>query len=167
MPVRTNCEGVTRRDCLQLGLGALVGGGLAHAFRLRASAEDGSLPEMQAKSCILVWLDGGPTHYETFDPKPDAPREIRGEYDPIATKVPGVFFSKHVTRLAAIADKLAVVRSIHHNQGKHGAGNHYMMTGAPTRIPVGCGAFVSFHPSMGSVTAFERGAPSGLPAYFS
>src|SRR5207302_1349094 len=64
-------------------------------------------------------------------------------------------------------DKLAVVRSIRHNQGNHGAGNHYMMTGAPPRIPVGCGAFVSFHPSLGSVTAHERGAPAGLPAYFS
>src|SRR5205814_4428384 len=54
-----------------------------------------------------------------------------------------------------------------HNQGNHGAGNHYMMTGAPPRIPVGCGAFVSFHPSLGSVAAYERGAPEGLPAYFS
>ena len=70
-------------------------------------------------------------------------------------------------RLAGISDKLAIVRSIHHNQGNHGAGNHYMMTGAPPRIPVGCGAFVSFHPSLGSVTAHERAAPAGLPAYFS
>jgi hypothetical protein len=76
-------------------------------------------------------------------------------------------FSQHLTRLASIADKLAVVRSIRHDQGNHGAGNHYMMTGAPPRIPVGCGAFVSFHPSLGSVTAHERGAPAGLPAYFS
>src|SRR5207248_2228176 len=68
---------------------------------------------------------------------------------------------------AARADRLAVVRSIRHNQGNHGAGNHYMMTGAPPRIPVGCGAFVSFHPSLGSVTAHERGAPPGMPAYFS
>ncbi len=70
-------------------------------------------------------------------------------------------------RLAAIADKLAIVRSIRHDQGNHGAGNHYMMTGAPPRIPVGCGAFVSFHPSMGAVTASERGAAGGLPPYFS
>ena len=76
-------------------------------------------------------------------------------------------FSQHMTRLAASSDKLAVVRSIRHDQGNHGAGNHYMMTGAPPRIPVGCGAFVSFHPSLGSVTASERGAPAGLPAYFS
>jgi hypothetical protein len=70
-------------------------------------------------------------------------------------------------RLAAISDRLAVVRSIRHDQGNHGAGNHYLMTGAPPRIPVGCGAFVSFHPSLGSVVAHERGAPAGLPAYFS
>src|SRR4051794_3206429 len=165
MPVRMNCEGVTRRDCLQLGLGALLGGGLAHALRLRAG--EGSAPKMQAKSCILIWMDGGPSHYETFDPKPGAPAEIRGEFKPIPTKVAGIHFSEQMTRLAGIADRLAVVRSIRHNQGNHGAGNHYMMTGAPPRIPVGCGAFVSFHPSLGSVTAHERGAPAGLPAYFS
>jgi hypothetical protein len=78
-----------------------------------------------------------------------------------------MFFSEHLTQLAGIADKLSVIRSIRHNQGNHGAGNHYMMTGAPPRIPVGCGAFVSFHPSLGSVTAHERGATGGLPPYFS
>jgi hypothetical protein len=164
MTLRTNCEGATRRDCLKLGLGALFGGGLAHALRLRAG-EPG--PAMQAKSCILIWMDGGPTHYETLDPKPEAPVELRGEFKPISTKVTGIQFSEHLTRLAKIADDLAVVRSIRHDQGNHGAGNHYMMTGAPPRIPVGCGAFVSFHPSLGSATAAERGAPAGLPAYFS
>jgi hypothetical protein len=118
-------------------------------------------------SCILVWLDGGPSHFETFDPKPDAPAEIRGEFQTIATKIPGVFFSENMIRLAAISHKLSIVRSVRHDQNNHGAGNHYMMTGAPTRIPVGCGAFVSFHPSMGSVVSAERGAPPGLPPYFS
>ncbi len=168
MSTYRNCESVTRRDCLRLGLGSLVGGGLINALRLRGQAAalaGGSAP--RASSCILIWMDGGPSHYETFDPKPDAPSEIRGEFAPIATKIPGVSFSKHMTKLAEIADKLAVVRSIRHDQGNHGAGNHYMMTGAPTRIPVGCGAFVSFHPSLGSVTAYERGAKNGLPAYFS
>src|SRR5439155_1705456 len=84
---------------------------------------------------------------------------------PIATNVAGIQFSEHLKRLASMADKLAVVRSIRHDQGNHGAGNHYMVTGAPPRIPVGCGAFVSFHPSLGSVTAHERGAPAGLPAF--
>ena len=148
----------TRRDCLRLGLGALIGGGLIDALRLRGEA---ALAGPRPSSCILIWMDGGPSHYETFDPKPGAPKEIRGEFSPIATAVPGVFFSEPMKRLASIADKLAIVRSICHNQGNHGAGNHYMMTGAPTRIPVGCGAFVSFHPSLGSVTAHERGSTAG------
>ncbi len=167
MSLHTNCESVSRRDCLRLGLGALIGGGLVDALRLRGQAAMEGASARRPTSCILIWMDGGPSHYETFDPKPDAPSEIRGEYNPIATKIPGVFFSKHMTRLASISDKLAIVRSIRHNQGNHGAGNHYMMTGAPTRIPVACGAFVSFHPSLGSVTAHERGAKDGLPAYFS
>jgi hypothetical protein len=164
MGFHTNCESVTRRDCIRLGLGALVGGGLIDVLRLRGEAE---VAGARPTSCILVWMDGGPSHYETFDPKPKAPKEIRGEFQPIATKLPGVFFSEPMKRLATIADRLAIVRSIRHNQGNHGAGNHYMMTGAPTRIPVGCGAFVSFHPSLGSVTAHERGAVGGLPPYFS
>jgi hypothetical protein len=176
MSLHRNCEGMRRRDCLQLGLGALLGGGLVSALRWRGEAHAASAPSgaerpMAARSCILVWMDGGPTHYETFDPKPEAPKEIRGEYEPIPTRIPGVYFSKHMKRLAAIADRLAIVRSIRHDQGNHGAGNHYMMTGAPPRIPVGCGAFVSFHPSLGSVTAYERCAggrdKEALPAYFS
>src|SRR3954463_12486956 len=167
MALRKNCNGMSRRDCLQVGLGGILGGGLAHLLGLRARAADANKLEAKAKSCILIWMDGGPTHYETFDPKPTAPKEIRGEFDPIATKLPGVHFSQHMKRLAALADKLAVVRSIRHDQGNHGAGNHYMMTGAPPRIPVGCGAFVSFHPSLGAVAAHERGASGGLPPYFS
>ncbi|MBI3465544.1 MAG: DUF1501 domain-containing protein [Planctomycetes bacterium] len=167
MRIHRNCQGMTRRNCLQLGLGAALGTGLLDLLGLRGQAAQGPAVAKRSTSCILVWMDGGPTHYETFDPKPDAPKEIRGDYEPIATKIPGVFFSRHLKRLAAIADKLAIVRSIQHNQGNHGAGNHYMMTGAPPRMPVGCGAFVSFHPSLGSVTAHERGAHGGLPAYFS
>ncbi len=161
----TNCSGASRRDCLQIGLGTLLGGGLATA--LRAQASEGCKPNAVAKSCILIWMDGGPTHYETFDPKPGAPSEIRGEFKPLSTKVPGIIVSEHMKKLAGLMDKIALVRSIRHDQGNHGAGNHYMMTGAPPRIPVGCGAFVSFHPSLGSVVAQEIGAPAGLPAYFS
>ncbi|WZP00760.1 DUF1501 domain-containing protein [Isosphaeraceae bacterium EP7] len=167
MALHTNCESMTRRDGLRLGLGTMLGGGFIDALRLRGQAAMAGSAAAKPTSCILIWLDGGPSHYETFDPKPGAPSEIRGSFDPIATKVPGMFFSKNMTKMAAIADKLAVVRSIRHDQGNHGAGNHYMMTGAPTRIPVGCGAFVSFHPSLGSVVASERGAVGGLPPYFS
>lgn len=164
MAIHQNCEGMKRRDCLKLGAAALLGGGFVDALRARSIAGDSPAPKT---SCILVWLDGGPSHFETFDPKPGAPAEIRGEFQPIQTKIPGVFFSENMQRLAAVSDKLTIVRSVRHDQNNHGAGNHYMMTGAPTRIPVSCGAFVSFHPSMGSVVSAERGAPHGLPPYFS
>ena len=68
---------------------------------------------------------------------------------------------------AAMLDKFTIIRSVRHDQNNHGAGNHYMMTGAPTRIPVSCGAYVSFHPSMGSVVSKLRGASEGMPPYFS
>jgi uncharacterized protein (DUF1501 family) len=165
MTISRNCEGYSRRDCLKLGLSGLFAGGLVGA--LRATATAAVSPSRKAKACILIWMDGGPSHYETFDPKPDAPQEFRGQFDAIATKTAGVRFSQHMQRLASISDKFAVIRSIRHDQGNHGAGNHYMMTGAPPRIPVGCGAFVSYHPSIGSAVARECGAPPGLPAYFS
>lgn len=162
-----NCEGITRRNTLRLGLSAILGGGLVQALRLRGEAAQPARNKATAKSCILIWMDGGPTHIETFDPKPEAPAEIRGEFEPIATKLPGVQYSQYMTRLAGMLDQYAMIRSIRHDQGNHGAGNHYMMTGAPPRIPVGCGAFVSFHPSMGSVASYELGKDNGLPAYFS
>jgi hypothetical protein len=172
MKTNRNCAGVSRRDCLRLGLGGMLGAGFVDLLRARSpdpSPKPGGeeQPSASAKSCILIWMDGGPTHYETFDPKPTAPSELRGEFSPIATSVPGVLFSEQMKRLAAVMDKIAIVRSIRHDQGNHGAGNHYMMTGAPPRIPVGCGAFVSFHPSLGSVVAAEKGAPPGMPPYFS
>lgn len=163
MTIYRNCEGTRRRDCLKLGLGALLGGGFVDSLRIRAEAGDAAAPRT---SCILIWLDGGPSHIEMFDPKPDAPAEIRGEFQPIPTKVPGMFFSENMTRLASLSDRFSVIRSVRHDQNNHGAGNHYMMTGAPTRIPVSCGAYVSFHPSMGSVVSAERGALEGLPPYF-
>jgi Protein of unknown function (DUF1501) len=166
-----NCDGITRRDGLKLGLGGLIAGGLVGALRA-TSAQGGESHvsqslKRQADACILIWMDGGPSHYETFDPKPEAPLEIRGQFGTLATQTPGIHFSQCLPKLAALSDELAVVRSIRHDQGNHGAGNHYMMTGAPPRIPVGCGAFVSFHPSLGSVVSQEIGAPDGIPAYFS
>lgn len=165
MVLRRNCEGTSRRDCLQYGIGALLGGGLVDSLRVVGENQSGL--KATAKRCILIWMDGGPTHFETFDPKPDAPAEIRGEFSHTSTAVPGTLFSEHMVRLAASLNDFAMIRSIRHNQGNHGAGNHYMMTGAPPRIPVGCGAFVSFHPSMGSVVAKHLGQDNGLPPYFS
>jgi len=167
MSVMRRCDGVTRRNAVQVGLGGMLGTGLADGLRAMAESRRAGGPVAKATSCILIWMDGGPTHFETFDPKPDAPAEYRGEFSDIATAVSGVGYSEHMVKLAASLNEYAMIRSIRHDQGNHGAGNHYMMTGAPPRIPVGCGAFVSFHPSMGSVAARELGRDNGLPAYFS
>ena len=164
--INTNCNGIGRRDFLQLGVGAVMGLGLTDLLRLRAQASvaSGGKPEV---NCILIWMDGGPTHYETFDPKPNAPSEIRGEYGTIPTSVKGVHFSEVVPHLAKVMDKVTVIRSICHTDPNHGGGNHYLMTGSPTPVPVNCGAFVSFHPSFGSMVAKTRGIRGGLPAYMS
>jgi hypothetical protein len=159
-----NCAGHTRRDFLRLGINA-AGGGLGLAGILRAQAESPIASLSRPVNCILVWLDGGPSHYEMFDPKPDAPSDIRGELGTIPTALTGVRFSESVPHLAKVADKMTVVRSICHKDPNHGGGNHYMMTGCPTPVPVGCGAFVTFHPSFGSVVSYKRGVHRGLPSY--
>ncbi len=156
-----------RRHWLKLGLGGMAGLSMPELLRLRQVSAATNPSAKKPSSCILIWMDGGPTHLETFDLKPEAPAEIRGEFRPIETNVSGIQICEYMPKLASIAHKYALVRSVCHNQGNHGAGNHYMMTGAPPRIPVGCGSYVSFHPSMGSVAAKERQAPHGLPGYFS
>ncbi len=111
-----------RRSCLKLGVAGLAGGFFQLAQLRKASAESGYALAKKPSSCILIWMDGGPTHFETFDPKPEAPVEIRGEFHPIPTNVSGIQICEHLPKLAAIADKYAIVRSVCHNQGNHGAG---------------------------------------------
>ena len=167
--IHFNCDGRGRRDFLRLGLGSAAAGiGLSQLMGLRAqAAERAGKARAEDVNCILVWLDGGPTHHESFDPKPEAPKEVRGDFGTIPTKIPGVHFSDCVPHLASVADKFTVIRSICHKDPNHGGGNHYMMTGTPTPVPVNCGAFVSFHPSFGSVVSHARGVRDGLPAYMS
>ncbi len=163
-----NCEGIARRDFIQVGLASLLGFGMTDLLRLRGAAAAETTERIASTNnikCIVVWLDGGPSHYETFDPKPNAPAEIRGEFKPIKTNVDGIEYCEILPELAKIADKSCIVRSICHNQNNHGAGNHYMMTGLPTPMPVNCGANASFHPSMGSVVSYFRGQQKGMPAY--
>jgi hypothetical protein len=169
-----NCAGMARRDFLQLGIGGGLGIGLTSLLQFRANAAavssaPGKLGGKNASktNCIMIWLDGGPSHYETFDPKPDAPSEIRGTFKPISTSVPGIQFCEAMPNLAKAADKVTIVRSICHKDPNHGGGNHYMMTGSKTPVPVACGAFVSFHPSFGSVVSHHRGVQNGIPAYMS
>ncbi|MDP7051126.1 MAG: DUF1501 domain-containing protein [Verrucomicrobiota bacterium] len=161
-----NCAGIARRDFIQLGAGGVLGLGMGDLVRLRAGAARAvGKASPDEVNCILVWLDGGPTHYETFDPKPDAPSGVRGEFKTIPTTVPGVSFCETMPKLAKTLNRMAIVRSICHKDPNHGGGNHYMMTGAPTPVPVNCGSSVSFHPSFGSTVSHLRGIRNGLPAY--
>ena len=161
-----NCAGIGRRDFIQLGVGGILGLGMGDLMSLRAdAARAAGKPNPDNINCILVWLDGGPTHFETFDPKPDAPSDVRGEFKPIPTNVAGVHFCETVPRLARSLNKMAILRSICHKDPNHGGGNHYMMTGAPTPVPVNCGSSVSFHPSFGSIVSHIRGVKGGLPSY--
>src|SRR5205085_1866318 len=111
-PVRL-CDGLRRRDFLQIGaLGGIV---LGLPTLLRAAAQPSATGTFgRAKRCILLFLHGGPPQHDTWDPKPNAPVEIRGELKPIQTAVPGVWFSELFPKVAAVANKLTVVRSVTH-----------------------------------------------------
>ena len=161
-PRHGNCEGVSRRSFLKLGTLAAMGVSLPDLVRIQeAAAANGGTPA----NMIFLWLDGGPSHLETFDLKPDAPAEIRGEFKPIETNVKGIRICEHLPKTAQVMDLLTILRSVTHNDSNHGAGNHLMTTSQSTPVPVGCGNSVSYHPSMGSFTARERQAPHGLPRY--
>lgn len=159
------CDGRSRRDFLQLGLGGTASIGLTPLLRATA-AESGKKPTTaRAKRCILIWMDGGPSHHEMFDMKPNAPAEIRGTFDPIASNVPGLDVGEHLPKVSQVMNLVTVIRSVAHRDPGHGGGNHYLTTGSPTPVPIGCGDAASFHPSIGSFIAKERGAAPGLPAY--
>lgn len=153
MSVHTpRCDGVTRRELVRLG--SLAPLGLSLASRLRAAGTN----TPRAKACILLWLDGGPSHLEMFDLKPDAPSEVRGPFRPIDTVVPGVRVCELMPNTARIANKVAIVRSVTSPLGEHGLANHYLMTGYQPSP-------VLDHPSYGAVVAEARGGRPALPPY--
>jgi hypothetical protein len=118
--------GVTRRELIQVGYSGLLGVGLSAAVPGTAVAA----PARPPKSVILVFLTGASSHLETFDPKPDAPAEIRGEFGTVATRVPGVRFGEHLPLLAARNDRFAVLRTVAHKDNNHTAATHHVITGA-------------------------------------
>ena len=135
------CDGITRRDFVRVGA---VGGLSLAGFLRRADA--GEARVAKAKSAIFVFLQGGPPHLDTFDPKPDAPVEIRGEFKPIPTAVPGLQFCEHLPKLAKCADKFAVLRGVSHTLAGHELGTSYLNTGSrpvPSLVYPGYGAVVS------------------------
>jgi hypothetical protein len=150
----SRCDGASRREMLRLGSLTALGLGLGDWFRLQAA----ETVKAKAKACILLWLDGGPSHLETFDLKPKAPAEVRGPFQPISTSVSGVQISELLPHTAKICDKLAIVRSMTSPLGEHDLANQYLMTGYKPSP-------VLEYPSYGSVLTHLQAARPVLPPY--
>ena len=125
---RGNCEGSTRRDFLKVGSLGMGACSLSGLLRQRAEAASQGR-QTKDTSVIWLWLSGGPTHVETFDPKMTAPSEYRSVTGEVATNLPGVTLGGNFERMAKVADKMAFVRSFAHTNSGHGGGTHYVMTG--------------------------------------
>ena len=123
--------GLNRREMLQIGYSGLLGLGLPTVLKAEAAKPESSLSGQgrKAKQIVLVFLTGAASHHDTFDMKPDAPAEIRGEFKPIATSVPGLQICEHLPRLAQRAHKYALLRTLSHNDNNHLMSTHHVLTG--------------------------------------
>jgi hypothetical protein len=156
-------RGVSRRTLLLGGGAGLLG--LSLPALLRAEVEQPNKPK--AKSLILFFLEGGPAHQDLWDMKPDAPSEIRGEFQPIATTVPGLHFCEHLPLLAGRAHHLTLVRSVHHMIADHNAGAYFALTG---REPLTSGKLITApapdnFPPVGAILAKLRPSGRALPDF--
>jgi hypothetical protein len=149
---RRFCDQINRRDFLQAGALGLGGLTLVDVLRLRARGKARSSP----RSVVMVWLNGGPSHIDMYDLKPDAPAEFRGEFKPIKTNVPGMDICELMPLQARIADKLALVRTLQFKEATH----------LPEEVFTGY-VEAAHRPPFGSVISRFRGGPRGLPAYVS
>ncbi|HXG11303.1 MAG TPA: DUF1501 domain-containing protein, partial [Gemmataceae bacterium] len=151
----TDCTGLSRRQFLRVGGLTALGLSLPGFLRLQhLAAAAGNAPTKRV-NCILLWMQGGPSHLDTFDPKPDAPTEVRGEFGTIPTTLPGVRIVEHLPLLAKQTDKFSIIRGHDPKNGSHGVADHLMMSGH------------KFNPAMtfpcyGSVVAKERGYYNGM-----
>ena len=156
-----NCNGINRRDFLQVGTLGL--GGLTLCRALAAESTVRSTGTIADKSVILYWLDGGPTHIETYDPKPNAPAEYRGPLAAVQTNVAGIQLSELLVEHSKVMDKVSVLRSVHHRNGDHFAAAHWMLTGYHGSNAVNLDPQ---YPSAGSIIAKMAGARRPhVPAY--
>lgn len=158
------CDGISRRNVLQAGLAGAIGLSLPDLLRLQAESAETGTPKRDT-AVIFLEMAGGPTQHETYDPKPDAPQEYRGPLGTVQTSLPGVEFSELMAEQARIMDKLAIIRSIHHDSGSHGTSSHMTQTGYYLRDRQ---SRENDMPCIGSYTARLRGANGpGLPAFVS
>jgi hypothetical protein len=168
------CQGISRRELLQVGglgfLGLMLPELLHGRARATTSPQARSSTFGKAKSCLIVFLNGGPSHHDTFDMKPDAPAEIRGEFNPIDSNVSGIRVCEHLPFLAKQADKYSVVRSLSHPDTNHPSGVYMMVTGHPYHKGIGSGLSENIsredHPHIGSqLTAVEGKRHRPVPPF--
>jgi hypothetical protein len=154
-----SCSGPGRREFLKVGALGFLGLGLDDWLRFRATAADPVKAGPLARNCILVWLAGGPSHIDTFDPKPDAPKDVKGEFKPIATSVPGLNISEVFPNLAKVMDRFTLIRSMTSPEADHDRASHHLLTGyRPSPALV--------YPSYGSAVSKVRESRRGmLPPY--
>ncbi|MBA4188338.1 MAG: DUF1501 domain-containing protein [Planctomycetaceae bacterium] len=156
-----NRSTLDRRQLLHAGALGAFGLTLPQLLRAESAARPGKI-----KSCIIVFAFGGPAQQETFDMKPDAPEEVRGEFKPIATNVTGTRISEYLPKLAMMADKYSIIRSVTHKNRIHNPGSYYMLTGRkPGRDVVEFPARRSDWPSVGSVMGKLRPVQQAVPPY--
>jgi hypothetical protein len=153
------CDGMSRRSFLALGVAGMAAVGLPQLLRARDAST-----AARDTSVILIWLDGGPSHMDTYDMKPDAPAEYRGIWKPIRTRVPGFDITELFPRQAKVTDKFSMVRSLHVDSGDHFAGGHRMLTTKDMGVS-GANNAGKF-PSIGAIVNRELGPrKKGLPGY--
>ncbi len=154
-PSRERCDGATRRDFLQVGGLATIG--LPALLSAEARGEGPGSPS--AKSVILLFLGGGLSHHDSFDPKPDAPAEVKGKYGTIATRNPGVRYGELMPGMAAIASKYALIRSGAHGNDHHETATNWVLSGR-------FGSAFGDYPAIGAVVSHELGYRGPMPPYF-
>jgi hypothetical protein len=153
---------MSRRGFLRAGALGYAGLTLASLLKLEGAARAAGRPVSRQNSVIILWMRGGPSQHETWDPKPDAPQDYRGAFGAMRTKVPGIQICDLLPMSAGIMDKWSIVRSLSHTNAGHSAGDQICFTG----YPPGAVADQNYHPSCGSVVAHQlQERNPKLPAY--
>jgi hypothetical protein len=159
------CDGLSRREVLRVG--GLTALGLSLPALLNARESGAPRSTGHAKNCIVLFLMGGPPQHSTWDPKPDAPAEVRGEFRPIDTNVPGIRISSLLPNLARQTDKLCILRAVSTGDNAHSSSGYQMLTGvphAPLNVENANPGAPNDWPTLGAVVRRLRGDQGGLPA---
>lgn len=164
---RQYCDGISRREMIRVG-GTGMLAGLSLPTLLQMQAEAAITKSAKAKSCIFIMLEGGPSHIDMWDLKPEAPVEIRGPFRPISTVVPGTQIGEILPHCSKIVDKFTILRSHSHKDNAHQTGRHWVLTGYPPSFADGQAKGVPFnelYPSLGSIVSRELGPGGYVPPY--